>query len=380
MTIWIRSLALVAMTGAGLYLASTLLVSSDGASQGVDTTAGAQAAVPPAQPVMQLLPREVLRATPATIAERLTVSGEVQPVQRVILRARSAGVVVELGAREGEAVKAGDLLVRFDTEDLAATLALRQSEIDATEARLLFARQALDRIERLAERTIASQDQLDQARREAAVLQAQLDGLRAQAGIARAALRDAEIRAPFDGVVASRNVDIGERAAAEAELMTLVDPSRLEARVLIATRDVSCLATGQSAELRIDGLEGETVRGTVLRINPVANDGSRFIAVHIGLVNPDGRLRGGMFATGTILVEERTDVLALPETALREDEAGAYVLRLAEGRLERRPVVTGATWSGGQIEIREGIAAGDTILIAPLPGLGDGALAEASGG
>ncbi|MFE3839011.1 efflux RND transporter periplasmic adaptor subunit [Pseudogemmobacter sonorensis] len=380
MTVWIRSLALVAMTGAGLYLASTLLVSSDGASQGVDTTAGAQAAVPPAQPVMELLPREVLRVMPATIAERLTVSGEVQPVQRVILRARSAGVVVELGAREGEAVRTGDLLVRFDTEDLAATLALRQSEIDATEARLLFARQALDRIERLAERTIATQEQLDQARREAAVLQAQLDGLRAQAGIAQATLRDAEIRAPFDGVVASRNVDIGERASAEAELMTLVDPSRLEARVLIATRDVSRLASGQSAELRIDGLEGETVRGTVLRINPVANDGSRFIVVHIGLVNPDGRLRGGMFATGTILVEERADVLALPATALREDEAGAYVLRLVEGRLERRPVVTGATWSGGQVEIREGIAPGDMILIAPLPGLGDGALAEVTGG
>lgn len=380
MKVWTRSLALVAMTGAALYLASTLLGSSDGASQGLDTTAGAQAAVPQAQPVMQLLPREVLRVAPATLVERLTVSGEVRPVQRVILRARSAGVVVELGAREGEAVKAGDLLVRFDIEDLAATLALRQSEIDATEAQLLFARQALDRIERLAERTIATQEQLDQARRETAVLQAQLDGLRAQAGIARAALRDAEIRAPFDGVVASRNVDIGERTAAEAELMTLVDPTRLEARVLIATRDVPRIAPGQAAELRIDGLEGETIEGSVLRINPVANDGSRFISVHIGVDDTDGRLRGGMFATGTILVEERADVLTLPATALREDGAGAYVLRLAEGRIERRPVVTGAAWSGGRIEIRDGIASGDMILIAPLPGLGEGVLAEVSGG
>ncbi|RWR05021.1 efflux RND transporter periplasmic adaptor subunit [Paenirhodobacter populi] len=380
MKLWIRSLALVAMTGAGLYLASTLLGSSDGATQGLDTTAGAQATVPQAQPVMQLLPREVLRVAPGTIVERLTVSGEVQPVQRVILRARSAGVVVELGVREGEAVKAGDLLVRFDTEDLAATLALRQSEIDATEAQHLFARQALDRIERLAERTIATQEQLDQARREAAVLQAQLDGLRAQAGIARAALRDAEIRAPFDGVVANRNVDIGERASAEAELMTLVDPTRLEARVLIATRDVPRIAPGQTAELRIDGLEGETIEGSVLRINPVANDGSRFISVHIGLDDPDGRLRGGMFATGTILVEERADVLSLPATALREDGDGAYVLRLAEGQIERRSVVTGAAWSGGRIEIRDGIASGDMILISPLPGLGEGVLAEVSGG
>ncbi|MBB4627791.1 efflux RND transporter periplasmic adaptor subunit [Paracoccus denitrificans] len=329
---------------------------------------------------MQLLPREVLRVAPATIAERLTVSGEVRPVQRVILRAQSGGVVAELGAREGEAVRAGDMLVRFDTEELAATLALRQSEVEATEARLRFARQALERIERLAERTVATQEQLDQARRESAVLQAQLDGLRAQAGIARAALRDAEIRAPFDGVVASRSVDVGERASAEAELMTLVDPTRLEARVLIATRDVPRIAPGQAAELRIDGLEGETIEGSVLRINPVANDGSRFISVHIGLDDPDGRLRGGMFATGTILVEERADVLALPATALREDGDGAYVLRLAEGQIERRPVVTGAAWSGGRIEIRDGIASGDTILIAPLPGLGEGVLAEVSGG
>lgn len=380
MKLWIAALALVAMMGTGFFLAFPLPGSSNGASRVIEAATGVQAGVPRQHRAMQLLPREVLRVAPATIAERLTVSGEVRPVQRVILRARSGGVVAQLGAREGEAVKAGDLLVRFDTEELAATLALRQSEIEATEARLRFARQALERIERLAERTVATQEQLDQARREAAVLQAQLDGLRAQAGIARAALRDAEIRAPFDGVVAIRSVDVGERAGAEAELMTLVDPIRLEARVLIATRDVPRIAPGQAAELRIDGLEGETIEGSVLRINPVANDGSRFISVHIGLDNPDGRLRGGMFATGTILVEERADVLALPATALREDGAGAYVLRLTQGRLERRPVVTGTAWSGGQVEIRDGIALGDTVVIAPLPGLGEGALAEVSGG
>jgi multidrug efflux pump subunit AcrA (membrane-fusion protein) len=107
--------------------------------------------------------------------------------------------------------------------------------------------------------------------------------------------------------------------------------------------------------------------GTVDRINPVANEGSRFIPVHIRLDNLDGRLWGGMFATGSILVREGAGLVALPATAIREDAEGRFVLKLEDGKLVRQPVESGPSWSGGRlVEILNGVAAGDTIVSAPL--------------
>lgn len=377
--IWIRLIAAAVVLGGAVYLTANVFGAADGASQDGSAPAVALAALRPPEVSMQLLPGEVLQVTRASLVERLTVGGEIAPVQRVILRARSGGVVMEVTVREGEAVRAGALLVRFGTEDLAATLAQGQSQIDATKTQLHFAQQVLDRSVVLAERMVTAQVELDQARREVSVLTAQLAGLEAQAEITRAELRDSEIRAPFDGVVASRSVDVGERVSAEAELLILVDPAMMEARVLVATRDAPRIAPGQATELRIDGLGDATIKGRVQRINPVADDGTRFISVYIALPNPDGRLRGGMFATGTILVAQSDNVLALPASALRQDAGGTFVIKLENGMLARQPVAAGPSWSDGQVEILDGIASGDTIVIAPLSGLRAGMPAEVSG-
>lgn len=119
--------------------------------------------------------------------------------------------------------------------------------------------------------------------------------------IARLALRNAEIRAPFDGTVTRRLAEPGSRVGGDGELLTLVDTSMLEAKVLVATRDIPRVALGQTAELEIDGLGGQSVKSTVERISPVAEDGTRFVTVYLRLANRNGQLWGGMFASGSIL-------------------------------------------------------------------------------
>lgn len=135
---------------------------------------------------------------------------------------------------------------------------------------------------------------------------ARLQSLSAQVDIARLALRNAEIRAPFDGTITRRQAEAGSRVSADGELMTLVDTSMLEAKVLVATRDIPRVAVGQTAELDIDGIGSQPLRSTVERISPVAEDGTRFVAVYLRPANRDGRLWGGMFASGSILVREKT--------------------------------------------------------------------------
>lgn len=319
---------------------------------------------------LELAQTEVTRVEPQSMAERLRVSGELQPISRVVMRAKSGGKILDLTAREGERVRAGDVVLRFETDDLRSTLLQRESDRDAAEAELTHAMQALSRIEQLDAKNVTSKEQLEKARRDVAANTSKVQSLSAQVDIARVALRDADVTAPFDGIVASRAVEAGSRVSADAELLTIVDTSILEAKVLVSTRDILRVTAGQTAELTIDGMEGQTIEGTVARINPVADNGTRFVPVFLSLPNHEGRLWGGMFATGSILVREKADALVVPAISLRKDETGDYVLKLHNGHLQRQSVTVGQSWRGGSlVEIADGLAEGDTIVTVPLPEL-----------
>jgi RND family efflux transporter MFP subunit len=304
------------------------------------------------------------------MVERLRVSGELQPVNRVVMRAKTGGKILNLAVREGGRVRAGDVILRFETDDLQSTLLQRESDRDAAEAELVLATQALSRFKQLDAKNVTSKEQLEKAKRDVAANASKVQSLSAQVDIARVALRDAEVTAPFDGVVASSAVEADSNVSADAELLTIVDASILEAKVLVSTRDVARVGAGQTAELQIDGMEGQTIEGTVARINPVAESGTRFVPVYLRLPNRDRRLWGGMFATGSILIREKADAHVVPALSLRKDETGDYVLKLLNGRLRRQTVMVGQVWNGGSlIEITDGLVDGDTIITAPLPEL-----------
>lgn len=330
-------------------------------------SSGALAALASAEPKpLELAAVEVVRIQPTSMAERFRVSGEVRPVNRVVLRSKAAGTVTEVNVLAGQQVSASEVLVRFETEDLTATLAQFTSNLEGAKAELLRAEQVLARVDQLAQKNISSRDQLEKAHSDVAAARAKAQGLSAQIDIAHTALRNAQIAAPFSGVVAKRTVDPGAAVAANAELITVVDTSVLEAEMLVSTRDVTRLQPGNTAELQIDGLDGQVVTGTVDRINPVANEGSRFVPVYVRLKNPEGRLWGGMFATGSILVRERKDILVLPATSLREDEKGEFVLKLEGGKLVRQSVAVRSRWNGGSDLELSGIRSGDVVVTSPL--------------
>jgi membrane fusion protein (multidrug efflux system) len=319
---------------------------------------------------LELARMEVTSINPARMVERLRVSGELRPINRVVLRARDSGKVQDISAREGQAVRTGDVLVRFETNELQSALEQRESDHDVAHAELLLAMQTLTRIVQLVQKNVAAEDRLDKAKSEIASTTARLRGLSAQVDMARTALHDAQVLAPFDGVVSKRSVDQGARVSADAELFTIVDTTTLEAKVLVSTRDVPRVSTGQTAELQIDGFGKQSFSGRVVRISPVADDGTRLVPVYIRLSNPSRHLVGGMFATGSILLRQNEDRIVIPAASLRKGETGAYVLKLEKGYLVRQPVTVGSKWDEGEsLEISDGLAAGDTIVTVPLPEL-----------
>lgn len=374
---WTRLLAGCAILIGGLYIGVEQFGRGGGANEAnAQQDSGALIALASRQSKpLELAAVEVFKVELTSMAERFRVSGELQPVNRIILRSKTAGTVTEVTGRAGQQVKAGDVLVRFDTEELLSALVQHNSNLDGARAQLLLAEQTLAKAEQLTQRGITSRATLEKAHSGALAARANVQGLSAQIDIAQSALRNAEIRAPFDGIIADRTIEPGAAAAANAELMTVVDTSVLEAQVLVSTRDVTRLLAGQIAELHIDGLEGQVVVGAVDRINPVANEGSRFVPVYVRLENPGGRLWGGMFATGSILVRERKDILVLPATSLREDEQGAFVLKLDDGKLVRQAVAVASRWNeGASVEVA-GVSVGDLIVTSPLPEFKPGATA-----
>jgi RND family efflux transporter MFP subunit len=367
----IRAGAAGLVLGGCVLAVASLAASNDTTETGRSTTAIASAAIltKTVQP-LELTAAEVTDVVPAPLTERLRVSGALQPVERVTLRAKSSGKVVEVSAREGQRVKVGEVLVRFETDDLKSVLHQRESELMAANAELDLAKQALARIEQLAVKNVSSRDQLEKARRDLITNDAKLQGLSAQVETARLALREAEVVAPLDGVVASRSIDTGSRVSEDGELMVVVDTSVMEAKVLVSTRDITRVRTGQVAKLRIDGLDGQTIEAIVDRLGPIAEEGSRFIPVYLRLKNHEGHLWGGMFADGELLLRESSDALTVPAISLRKDDAGHYVLKYQNGRLSRQAVKPGTTWKAGSlVEITHGLAIGDTIVTAPLPAL-----------
>ncbi|NKN38973.1 efflux RND transporter periplasmic adaptor subunit [Agrobacterium sp. a22-2] len=364
---WKRIFTITAALLGAFYLSVELIDPARGTSdvnerlQKVVVAAHVRAATSP----FELSPMEVATIQPAAFVERLRVTGELRPSRLVELRAIRGGRITRSNIREGQRVRAGDVLIAFESNDLQAGLNQKEADQEGAMAEMVLAMQSLNRIEQLASKRVASQEQLDKARSEVAGRKVRLDSQAAQVEIGRTALQDAEILAPFDGVVSKLLVHQGAQIPADAELLTLVDVSDMEARVLISTQEISRVAVGQVVELQVDGLQNQAIKGEVARISPVADDGSRSVAVHVRLPDEGYNFKGGMFVQGSILVRQTEGAITVPVASLLGDKKDAYVLKLTDGVLLRQPVTIISRWDDGQVAEVSGLSAGDLIVRTP---------------
>ncbi|WP_061931931.1 efflux RND transporter periplasmic adaptor subunit [Aureimonas sp. AU22] len=353
---------LVLGLGAGAYLA--LDRGAERSDAAVMTPAAREAG-----PV-ELASFEVEEVAVRDFARTVAVSGPARPIRRAMVTAEVTGRLLEVPVDVGQPVKAGDVLARFDETLLRSALSAREATLEARRSEIRLAEWTLERREQLGTRGITSDADLLSARSQLLNLQAQARALEAEVADARKGLEDAVVTAPFDGVVASRAVEAGQTVGLNAELLQLVDMSTVEVAASVPTSRISDIAIGQVARLRFEGVGERVFEGRVARIAPEAETGSRAITVFVTLPNTDGAIRGGMFAVGEIAVETMERVVALPPAAIRQDEAGAFVLAARDGRLERQAVETGADLPReGLVVVRSGVAAGETVVVAPLPDL-----------
>ncbi|PWC85800.1 RND transporter [Azospirillum sp. TSH100] len=343
------------------------------------TAPSAASAISAAERPIELTAVEVTAVAPRALTETVRLSGSVSPMEQSALKAEVAARLAEVLVREGQAVRRGDVLARFDTVELTARLNEKQANLEGARAQLVLAEKTLTKNRTLNRSNIVSDTSLDQAESSFGFQRAQVDALAAQVELARKALRDAVVVSPIDGMVATRSVNPGENLAVNAALFTIVDLSRVEVEATVPAEQVARLAVGQTAALRVEGFGDREFAGRVARINPMARAGSRAIPVYVTIDNKDGALRGGMFASGEVRVAQAPSAIAVPPVAVRHDDQGDFVLLIADGRTVRRPVTRVALWARGDLVQVEGLAPGDRVVTGNLPGLTAGRAVSTAG-
>lgn len=328
---------------------------------------------------IELSQADVSKAVRQDIANEVRIAGSLTPIRRATLTSRVSATIIELPARIGDVIKAGDLLVRFDTEALSSALTARAAEVDALNAQTELAQAVLQRNTTLGERGAASESTRLEAQANVLNLRAQLRSKQAEVADAKRSLAYAEVRAAFDGVVSGRSVEQGQTVPLNTELMTIVDLSRMEVDAGVPTSRIPLVRTGQPVELSVEGFPGRTFVGKVTRISPTAVAGSRAVRVFVAIANDERLLRGGMFTTGLLKVDEQKNVIALPSASIRHDTKGAFVLKVVSGALQSQPVALGMRWTDRDLVQVSGVTEGDVIVTAPLPDLVAGSIVTVEG-
>lgn len=327
----------------------------------------------PADVVMQINADEYVEIAPQTLQQTVRLTGTLSPGDRATLSAEVGGLVEEITVETGDEVKTGDVLVRISAETLMIELDVARSTARATQVQLDLAQSELDRASTLLSRGVTTQSAVDQARSSVDGLRANLTAQEDQIRSAELRAQNAVIRAPFDGVVSSREVDPGEYIGVGTALVSVVDISTMlmDARAPLSTPSGTRVQPGMDVDVTVDGFAGLDVSGEVERVSPLTTEGTRMTQVFVRVDNP-GVLLGGMFATGQAITENLEDAIAVPAAALLTDDQGVYVLRVVDGVIARADVDRGSAWPGDMVNILSGLSVGDVVISVPLPELSPG--------
>jgi RND family efflux transporter MFP subunit len=331
----------------------------------------AQASVTKVQTVVELAESDVIKAQTRELAQGLPISGSIKAMNSALVKARAAGELQDLTVREGDAVKAGQVVARVDATEYRARVKQAQEQADAAQAQIDIAQRQWNNNKALVDQGFISKTALDTSWNNLAAAQANHKAAIAAVEMARKTLDDTVLRAPISGIVAQRLAQPGERVNVEARIIEIVDLSRLELEAALSPGDSVDVRAGQEAVLHVEGSQ-RPVRAKVSRISPSAQAGSRSVLVYLAIADASG-LRQGLFAQGT-LGTGRTSELAVPLSAVRTDKPAPYVQVVENNQVAHKSVETGARGEAGKevMVAVKGLAPGAIVIKGSVGSLREG--------
>jgi len=337
-----------------LLVPGVLALGACGKQEGGD--ASAEAGAGGAEKAPDAVPVEVAAAGRRAIAASYGGTAALEPRADSQVVAKTSGVALQVLVEEGQRVRAGDVLVRLDSARAELQAAQSSAQMRKLEANY-------ERSLKLAEQKLISANDIDQIKYD-------LENARAVNRLANLELSYASVKAPIDGVIASRSIKAGNFVQINTPIFRIVDIDTLEATLNVPERELATLKTGLPVELQVDALPGKTFAGKVDRVSPVVDAGSGTFRVISQFTN-DGQLQPGMFGRLRIDYDRRANALVIPRAALMEDDAKPTVFVVRDGKAQRVSLETGHV-EGAWVEVRKGLEEGEQVVVAGKTSLRDG--------
>ena len=371
---WTVVLAVLALLATAAY---GIIASRKARSQQLAATAAATKD----QVLLELAETDVVKAAMLELSQGLPISGSLKAFNTAVVKARVAGELQGLTVREGDFVKAGQVIARIDASEYQSRVRQSQNQADSARAQVEIAQRQYDNNKALVDQGFISKTGLDTSLANLNAAQANYKAAVAATEVSAKSVADTVVRAPISGQVSQRLAQPGERVGIDGRIVEIVDVSRLELEATLSAADSIEVKVGQTAELRIEG-SARPVTARVVRINPSAQAGSRSVLAYLSIDNAQAGgndpaaagampLRQGLFAQGA-LSTTRATLLAVPLASIRTDKPVPYVQLIENGRIVHRAVEVGARGkaSGGTDDqvvvaikgIGSPIAEGATVL------------------
>jgi membrane fusion protein (multidrug efflux system) len=283
--------------------------------------------------------------------------GSLRSNESVVIAPEIAGRLDAILVEEGQRVTEGTLVAKLDQSVYQAELAQATASLELSKA-------DVERARSMQQKDVASLQTVQQA-------ESRLRANTAAIALAQAQLAKTEIYAPFDGILGLRRVSVGDYLEAGDEIINLeqVDPLKVDFR--IPETYFSIAKVGQTIQILVDALPGETFEGRIYAIDPLIDREGRSILIRAEVPNASDRLRPGLFVSIDLVYDARENAVLVPEQAIVPIGRKSYVFRVVEGKAAQTEVELGIR-QGGRVEVTKGLAAGDTVVTAGQLKIADG--------
>jgi len=356
-----------------LGLTAVLALAGACKSSKTEAAAGAVASVSAAPVKVEPVVRQ-------RIAEKLTYTGAIEAGQKITITPEVGGRVAKIYVEEGQRVAAGQLLAEMDTESLSLQVKQAEAALSVAEANFQNAARNKERMDRLVAEKAVSDTQYEQVKLAHDAAKAQLDQARAAVNLARHTVDVSIMKAPWAGLIASKNAQVGDvinpmmgsYGGTGGGVLTLVDDSRIKIVVEVSQNDIGRLVRGQKAVVKTGNVATTDAVGIVSVVNSTADPLSKKFRVEVAASNPDRALRPGTFGSVEFEVVSHENALAVPQNAVFEDK---YVYVVEGGKAVKREVGLGLK-NTTLIEVVSGLKEGETVIVEGAFGLTDGSPVE----
>jgi RND family efflux transporter MFP subunit len=321
------------------------------------------------------MPVKVVKVERRNLSEKLTFTGTIEAWQKMNIVPDISGKIARIYVKEGDRVSQGQLLAELDTQSLRLQLQQAEAALAAARANFEDARKNKERMDRLFEEKAVSEQQYEKIKLAYEAAQAQLEQAQAAVNLLRHNLQVSQMKAPFSGVVASKNANEGDvinpmmgSFSASSGVLTLMDFSRVKIAIEISSNDVTRIYRGQKAEVRVPYLPDKVFEGEVNLITLTADPTTKKFKAEIAVNNPELLLRPGTFGEVTIEVASKPQALVIPQRAIIDNR---FVFVVEGDRARKKEVVLGLE-TATEAEVLSGLREGELVIVEGNFGLVDG--------